>query len=92
MTGTVTLPPGFPSDLLTHRDVTVTLNGVALPMLDAINGPVTFSCNPGDTGSVVNVDINAAGPAPASAPVVFVVPTLQSPPAASGVPVVTFGP
>jgi len=61
MTGTVSLSPVVPTDHDTDRNVIVTVNGVALPVIDAINGPAQFTCQPGDVVTIVDTDVNAAG-------------------------------
>lgn len=61
MTGTVTLSPVVAADHVTSRQVVVTLNGTALAPLEAVGGPVSFPCNDGDSYSIVDTDINAAG-------------------------------
>ena len=61
--GTVNLAPTKPEDHVTSRQVTVTLNGAALPPVEAISVTPTFPCNEGDTYSAVSVASNSVGPA-----------------------------
>jgi hypothetical protein len=98
VTGIVTPSAAVSSDQDTDIQITVTLNGTALPMLDAGPPPgitVSFPCNAGDTGTVTQVDVNVVGDSPASAPLLFTVPTLPPPPPTAvpqtpGVPTITF--
>jgi hypothetical protein len=61
MTGTVSLSPVVPSDHVSSRQVVVTVNATALPPIEAVTDPAQFTCNDGDTISIVDTDINAAG-------------------------------
>jgi hypothetical protein len=84
LTGTVQLSPVVATDYDLHRSVTITVNGVALPVIDAVSGPATFSCNPGDLITAVATDINAVGASPASA--VFSVTAAGTPTAVPATP------
>jgi hypothetical protein len=98
VTGHVNPSPAVSSDQDTDMQITVVLNGVTLPMLDAGPPPgtmVTFQCNAGDTGTITQVDVNVVGDSPASAPLAFTVPDIAPPaptavPTQPGVPTVTF--
>ncbi len=61
MTGTVTLSPLVATDHVSSRMVVVTLNGTELPPIEAITNAAQFTCSDGDTGTVTDKDINAAG-------------------------------
>ncbi len=61
MTGTVQLSPLVPADNVTSRQVVVTVNGTALPAIEAIATPATFSCAVGDAITVIDTDINSVG-------------------------------
>jgi hypothetical protein len=97
VTGIVTPSPAVSSDQDTDMQITVVLNGTTLPVLDCGPPPgntVTFSCNAGDTGTIVQDDINAVGTSPSSTPLAFTVPTIIPPPTnvpqTPGQPTVTF--
>ncbi len=63
MTGTIALSPVNPADHVTSRQVTVTLNGTALPPIEAVSSPATFTAADGDTYSISVVDSNSVGAA-----------------------------
>jgi hypothetical protein len=79
MTATVTLSPPNANDNDLHRNVQVTVNNIALPVLDAIAAPVTFPCNFSDNITVVAVDANAAGSSPPSDTFVIMAPAAPAP-------------
>ena len=53
---------------ITSRPCEVTINGGVATTVDMIDTAATFSCNDGDTFSVVAFDVNAAGKSAASVP------------------------
>ncbi len=61
MTGTVSLSPLIASDHVSSRQVVVSINGTALPPIEAISTDAQFTCADGDAIIVVDTDINAAG-------------------------------
>ena len=61
MTGTVALSPVLATDHVTSRQVVVTINGTALPPIEAITNPAQFTANAGDVCVIVDTDINTAG-------------------------------
>ncbi len=68
MTGTVTLSPLVATNHVTSRQVVVTIQPadttqppVTLPGIEAITNPAQFTANEGDSCSIVDTDINAAG-------------------------------
>ncbi len=68
MTGIVELSALVPGDNVFSRLVTVTVNGVALPPIEAIDTQAMFPCNDGDLIVVVDVDANSAGSSSPSDP------------------------
>ena len=92
MTGTVLLSPTLASDNVTKRTVTVTIAGVALPPIDATSVAATFPCNPGDVGTVIDVDTNAVGDSLPSPTFAFAVPVAPLVPTQPTVVSVTFAP
>jgi hypothetical protein len=97
VTGIVTPSPAVASDEDTDLQINVTLNGAALPMLDCGPPPgqsVNFACNPGDTYSITQTDVNAVGDSPVSDPLTGTVPVIIPPPTnvpqKPGVPTITF--
>ena len=93
MTGLVQLSAVVPADNVTHRMVTVTINGGPTPIVfDDISGTATFACNPGDVCVVTDVDSNAAGSSLPSAPFSATAPPVPSVPATPTVLGVTFTP
>ncbi len=68
MLGTITLSLARPTEHITSRAVTVTLNGTDLPVQEAITIPATFTANDGDTYSISVVDTNSVGSAPPGPP------------------------
>jgi hypothetical protein len=98
VTGILTPSPAVSSDQDTDMQLTVVLNNIALPMLDAGPPPgitVTFPCNPGDTYSITQVDVNAVGDSPAGPALTGTVPTIAPPgptavPTQPGLPTITF--
>jgi hypothetical protein len=93
MTGLVQLSAVNPTDDVTHRTVTVVINGSTTPIVfDDISGTGTFACNPGDSCVVSDVDSNAAGSSLPSAPITAVAPAPLNVPATPTVLGVTFTP
>jgi hypothetical protein len=91
MTGLVQLSAVVASDDVTHRMVSVTINGSATPIVfDDLSGTATFSCNPGDSCVVTDVDSNAAGSSLPSTPFTAVAPGPANVPATPSVLGVTF--
>lgn len=93
MTGLVQLSIVNAADNVTHRMVSVDINGSPTPIVfDDISGTVTFSCNPGDSCVVTDVDSNDAGSSLPSAPFTAVAPAPVNVPATPSVLGVTFTP
>ncbi len=93
MTGLVLLSPVNPADNVTHRMVSVDINGSATPIVfDDLDGTGTFSCNPGDVCVVTDVDSNANGSSLPSAAFTATAPAPPSVPATPTVSGVTFTP
>jgi hypothetical protein len=90
MTGTVQLSDTLVGDHVTSRQVTVTVNGAALPPIEAISSPAAFQCADGDAITVVAVDINAAGPSAPSATFSTTAHLPVTPPVAPTVTAVVF--
>jgi hypothetical protein len=91
MTGLVALSPANPNDNLTHRMVSVDINGSDTPIVfDDLSGTATFACNPGDVCVVTDVDTNSAGSSPVSAAFTATAPTPPNVPAQPTVLGVTF--
>ncbi len=89
MLGTVTLTDLVPNEHVSSRQVLVTINGTALPPIEAILSPAQFTCNDGDDVIVTPTDINAAGPTE-GAPFEVTASLPLSPPTAPSVVGITF--
>lgn len=91
MTGLVSLSPANANDNLTHRMVSVTINGSSAPIVfDDLSGTATFACNPGDVCILTDVDTNSTGSSPVSAPFTATAPTPPNVPAQPSILGVTF--
>jgi hypothetical protein len=91
MTGLIQLSPVNASDDVTHRMVTVVINGGATPIVfDDLSGTATFACNPGDVCVITDADSNAAGTSLVSAPYTAMAPAPANVPAQPTVLGVTF--
>lgn len=89
VTGTVSLSPVVATDHVSSRQVVVTVNGVALPPIEAVTTPAQFTCADGDSIIVVDTDVNAAG-STSSAPFATMATLPLQPPTAPSVLGVTF--
>ncbi len=89
MIGTVALSDLIASDHVSSRQVLVTVNGTALPLIEAISSPAQFVCADGDDVVVIDTDINAAGSSE-SAPFEVTATLPLSPPSTPSVLGVTF--
>lgn len=93
MTGNPVLNPANPADNITSRPVSVVVGGLPAVQLDMMNPATTFSCNPGDTGTVTPLgDINANGQGPAGPPFSFTATVTGGKPAIQNVTGVNFAP
>ena len=88
MTGLVVLSPVNPADQVTHRIVTIVINGGAPITLDMIDPSLTFPVNPGDSVVATASDQNIVGSSPASAPFTAVAP-LPPPTTVPATPTIT---
>lgn len=79
MTGTVQLSPVVAADNDLTRTVTVTINGTALPPIDATTSPAVFTCAPGDLITVTDIDTNSVGASPVSPVFSVTAPPLSVP-------------
>ena len=90
MTGTVHLDPTIDADHVTSRQVTVTVNGAALPPIEAISTEAVFQCAAGDAIVITDQDFNSAGGSDASDPFSITATLPAVPPAKPRVAGVTF--
>jgi hypothetical protein len=104
MTGTIQLSPVNVGDQDTVRTITVTITPsgataanppVTIVISAPFTTPATYTTDPGDSASIVDVDTNSVGASPPSVPFVAVTPAAPPATAVPGQPVVlgvTFGP
>jgi len=59
--GTVYLSELDPEDQVLRRDVYIKVNGKDLDVIDAMNEPAKFPCQPADTVVVQAIDLNGYG-------------------------------
>ena len=79
ITGTIQLSPLINDDHVSSRLNTVTINGVAIPVIEGLNGAPQFTCNEGDTIEAVDSDVNSNS-AVSSDPYTVVAQLPQGPP------------
>ncbi len=89
MIGTVALSELIASDHVSSRQVVVSINGVEMPPIEALDTPAQFTCSDGDAVVVVDTDVNAAG-STASDPFSTTATLPLAPPAKPSVLGVTF--